>query len=147
MSRFQPFARLLGMTPNHRPPDTLLAWIVLFHLVVTMLHGWAHTGAVVPVSTAANIFIFAVIIAAPLVGVSVLWFFSISVGAWLLALSLAGALIFGVVNHFVLDSPDHVAHIVAQWRVLFGVTAVLLALSEALGSGLAFWRAAHARMS
>lgn len=135
------------MTQNHRPPDTLLAWIVLFHLVVTMLHGWAHTGAVVPVSTAANIFIFSVIIAAPLVGVGILWFFSISAGAWLLALSLGGALIFGVVNHFMLDSPDHVAHIVAQWRVLFGATAALLALSEALGSGLAFWRATHVRVS
>jgi hypothetical protein len=135
------------MTPNHRPPDGLLTWIVLIHLVVTGLHGWAHTGAVVPVSTTANIFIFTVILVAPLVGIGVLWFFSISAGAWLLALSLAGALIFGVVNHFVLDSPDHVAHIVAQWRVLFGVTAVLLALTEALGSGLAFWRASHARMA
>ena len=44
-------------------------------------------------------------------------------------------------------NPDHVAHIVAEWRVLFGLTAVLLALTEALGSGLAFWRASHSRMS
>jgi len=31
------------------------------------------------------------------------------------------------VNHFVLESPDHVAQVAAQWRVLFGTTAVLLA--------------------
>jgi hypothetical protein len=64
----------------------------------------------------------------------------------LVGLSLTAALLFGVVNHFVLDSPDHVAHIVAQWKVLFGTTAVLLALTEALGAGLAFWRAIHVRV-
>ena len=42
-----------------------------------------------PVSTAASIFIFTVIIAAPLVGLVVLWFFSVTGGAWLLAVSLA----------------------------------------------------------
>ena len=134
------------MSEKHRPPDGLLTLIVLVHLAVNLLHGWAHTGAMVPVSTAANIFIFTVILAAPLVGIGVLWFFSISGGAWLLALSLSASLVFGVVNHFVLDSPDHVAHVAAQWRTLFGVTAVLLVLTEALGSGLAFWRVAQARM-
>jgi hypothetical protein len=134
------------MTGKHRPPDGLLTLLVLVHLAVNLLHGWAHTGAIVPVSTAANIFIVTVILAAPLVGVGVLWFFSIQGGAWLLALSLSASLVFGVVNHFVLDSPDHVAHVVAQWRTLFGVTAVLLVVTEALGSGLAFWRATHVRV-
>lgn len=134
------------MTGNHRSPDGLLTTIVLLHLGVSVLHGWAHAGAVVPVSTAASIFIFTVIVAAPLVGIGILWFLSISGGAWLVGLSLTGALLFGVVNHFVLDSPDHVAHIVAQWKVLFGTTAVLLALTEALGAGLAFWRARHVRV-
>jgi len=134
------------VSEKHRLPDGFLILIVLAHLVVTVFHGRAHAGAVVPVSIAANIFIFTVIVAAPLVGAAILWFFSISVGAWVLGLSLGGALIFGVVNHFVLESPDHIAHIAAQWRALFTVTAVLLALTEALGSSLAFWRAAHARV-
>ena len=56
------------------------------------------------------------------------------------------SLVFGVVNHFLLESPDHVAQVAAQWRVLFGTTAVLLAVTEALGSGLAFWRATHVRV-
>jgi uncharacterized membrane protein len=50
---------------------------------------------------------------------------------------MAGALIFGLVNHFVLDSPDHVAHVDPQFRGLFTITAVLLAMTEALGSALA----------
>jgi predicted outer membrane lipoprotein len=134
------------MSVQHRAPDGLLTLIVLAHLAVSVVHGWAHTGAVVPISPTSNIFILVVIVAAPLVGVAVLWFFSIAGGAWLLAFSLAAAFVFGVVNHFVLESPDHVARVAAQWQVSFGVTAVLLALTEALGSGLAFWRAAHARM-
>ena len=50
---------------------------------------------------------------------------------------MAGSLVFGLVNHFVLASPDHVAHVAPEWRPLFTATAVLLALTEALGSGLA----------
>src|SRR5258707_398594 len=126
------------MREKHRPPDGLLTLLVLLHLAVSVLHGRAHAGAVVPVSAAANVFIFTVIVAAPLVGVAVLWFFSVAAGAWLLAVSLAASLVFGVVNHFVLESPDHVAQVAAEWRVLFGTTAVLLAVTEALGSGLAF---------
>lgn len=124
----------------------MLILVVLAHLAVTVLHGRAHTGAVVPVSTLATVFIFGVIIVAPLVGAVVLWFFSIETGAWLLALSLAASLIFGVVNHFILESPDHVARIAVEWKGLFTATAVLLALTEALGSGLAFWRAAQVRV-
>jgi hypothetical protein len=41
------------------------------------------------------------------------------------------------VNHFVLESPDHVSRVDAQWRTLFGTTAALLAITEALGLGLA----------
>jgi hypothetical protein len=134
------------MSERHRSLDGLLILVVLAHLAVTVLHGRAHMGAVVPVSAVANLFILSVIVVAPLVGAVVLWFFSIEGGAWLLALSLTASLIFGVVNHFILESPDHVARIASEWKGLFTVTAVLLALTEALGGGLAFWRAAHARV-
>src|SRR6478609_8096377 len=134
------------MSDRNRLLDGLLILVVLAHLAVTVLHGRAHTGAVVPVSAVASLFIFSVIVVAPLVGTVMLWFFSIEGGAWLLALSLAASLIFGVVNHFILESPDHVARIASDWKGLFTVTAVLLALTEALGSGLAFWRAAQVRM-
>jgi hypothetical protein len=134
------------MKRKHQSIDVLLAAIVIAHLEVTIVHGWAHAGAVVPVSMSANIFILTVIVAAPLAGVAMLWWLSTPGGAWLLALSLGGSLVFGIVNHFIFESPDHVAHIAADWRVSFGVTAVLLALTEALGSGLAFWRAAQSRV-
>jgi hypothetical protein len=134
------------MSKKRQALDGLLILVVLAHLAVSVLHGRAHTGAAVPMSSAANLFIIAVIVVAPLLGAVVLWFFSTQAGAWLLALSLAASFMFGVVNHFILESPDHVARIASDWKGLFTVTAVLVALTEALGSGLAFWRAAHARV-
>src|SRR5262245_35696020 len=121
------------MKERHPAFDGLLILVVLAHLLVSVLHGRAHAGAAVPMSTAANLFIITVIVVAPLVGAMMLWSFSVEGGAWLLALSLAASLVFGVVNHFILESPDHVARIASEWRGMFTVTAALLALTEALG--------------
>jgi hypothetical protein len=66
------------------------------------------------------------------------------IGSWLIAITMAGSLVFGVVNHFVLASPDHVAEVAQPWQPLFTATAVLLAVTEAIGSGLAI-RVARAR--
>jgi hypothetical protein len=46
---------------------------------------------------------------------------------------MAGALVFGFVNHFVISSPDHVNHVAEAWRPLFASTAWLLVLTEAAG--------------
>jgi hypothetical protein len=46
---------------------------------------------------------------------------------------MAGSLIFGLVNHFVVVSADHVTQVAAEWRSLFTVTAALLVASEAAG--------------
>jgi predicted outer membrane lipoprotein len=134
------------MRADRRSVDGLLAALVLVHLAVTLIHAWAHSGANVTMSPIATVFIVGVILVAPLVGLGVLWFRSIGAGAWLLGVSLAGAFAFGVVNHFIVESADHVSHIAGQWRVVFGVTAALLALTEAAGSGLAFWRVTQSRV-
>ena len=109
---------------------------VLSHLVVSIVHGAAHAGAQVPLSLAANLFVFVVILAGPVVGLALTWPAE-QLGSWVIASTMAGSLVFGLVNHFVIASPDHVAHVAPQWRPLFTTTAVLLALTEALGSGLA----------
>jgi ABC-type xylose transport system permease subunit len=109
---------------------------VLAHLAVSIAHGTAHDGAHVPLSLAANLFIYIVILAGPLAGLALTWF-TASFGSWVVAVTMAGALVFGCVNHFVLISPDHVAHVDPQWRALFTTTAVLLAVTEALACGLA----------
>lgn len=109
---------------------------VVVHLIVSMVHGTAHTQAHVPLSWASNVFVIVVILVGPLVGLATAWV-APRIGAWIIAITMAGSLVFGVVNHFVLDSPDHVMQVDPAWRTLFAVTAILLSVTEALGSGLA----------
>src|SRR5262249_10513845 len=90
----------------------------------------------VPLSAAANLFVFAVILAGPLVGLGLMWP-ARRIGLWVIALTMSGSFVFGVLNHFVFAGPDHVAEVDATWRMLFSVTAALLAMTEAFGAGLA----------
>jgi len=126
----------MGMSRLPRETPGWLLTAVLAHLVISIVHGAAHSNAQVPLSPAANLFVFVVILAGPLVGLALLWRFP-AIGAWVIASTMAASLVFGVLNHFVFASPDHVAHVDPQWRTLFAATALLLALTEGLGSGLA----------
>ena len=110
----------------------LLAAVVLGHLIVNLVHGAAHSGAQIPVTLVASLFIWIVILAGPLAG---LWLSRSRpvAGGWIVAATMAGSLVFGLVNHFMIASPDHVSHVAAEWRTLFAVTAVLLVLFEAAG--------------
>jgi hypothetical protein len=109
---------------------------VLIHFLISAVHGLAHTRAQVPLSLTANLFVFIVILAGPLIGIALAWP-ARRLGAWVIAVTMAGSLVFGLVNHFGLPGPDHVAHVDPQWRLLFGITAALLAITETLGSILA----------
>ncbi len=116
--------------------QTWLAIVVMVHFLVTIIHGMAHSKANVPLSATGTAFVFLVVLAGPLLGLGITWPYP-RAGAGLIGLTLAGAFVFGVLNHFVLTSPDHIAHVDVQWRPLLTTTAVLLGLTEALGAGLA----------
>ena len=116
----------------------MLAGIVLAHLVITIFHGAAHAKAQVPLSYLATVFVFAVILAGPLIGLAFM-VFAQRVGAALIALTMGGALVFGLVNHFFIVSPDHVAHVDPRFRLAFLSTAVLLVFTEAAGFALAVY--------
>jgi hypothetical protein len=113
-----------------------LAAVVAAHLAISIVHGTAHTGAHVEQSAPAMAFVFMVILAGPVIGLGLTWP-APRAGHWVIAATLAGSLAFGVVNHFVFDSPDHVSRVAHEWQALFGWTAVLLAITEALGAALA----------
>lgn len=51
-----------------------------------------------------------------------------------------GAFLFGLLNHFLLPGSDNVAHVPpGVWQLPFQVTAVLLAILQALGTGIGVW--------
>jgi hypothetical protein len=111
---------------------------VLVHACVVALHSAAHQVLGVEASTAQLVFIVAVIMLAPLVAALLLWRKAKAAGALLLAASMAGSFIFGVYNHFMAFSPDHVSHVAGlpqkSWSLIFQVTAALLALVELVGT-------------
>ena len=112
--------------------DWALTGIVLLHLAISIAHGEAHSGAAIPLPLWATLFVYIVILAGPLAGLALAGW-SPAGGAWLVAASLGGALVFGVINHFVIAGPDHDDHVAAAWRPLFRTTALLLIASEAVG--------------
>jgi cytochrome bd-type quinol oxidase subunit 2 len=111
--------------------------VIIAHAVIASLHATAHRRLGIELSQTQVVFVSIVIIVAPLLAGLLIWKDAQPWGALLLAFSMAGAFLFGVVNHFLLVSPDHVQHlpgIQGTPRVLmFQLTAVLLALIEALG--------------
>jgi hypothetical protein len=135
-SKVMSLARLFNISSTRYSAWRWLTAAVLVHLVVSTVHGAAHSEAHVPLSRAANLFVFAVILAGPLVGLAVASFTE-RIGSWVIAVTMASALVFGCVNHFVLAGPDHVSQVAERWRPIFTTTAVLLAAIEGLASVLA----------
>ena len=118
-------------------------WIVLAHLLVNIVHGTAHFTLQILLGPAGTVFVLGVIGIAPLLAMSLLWTRHQRFGLLLLALSMAGSLLFGLYNHFVAMGPDHVGEQGSNsWGAAFAITAYLLLLTEALGAyvGWHFWR-------
>ncbi len=114
-----------------------LAWVttaVVAHLIVVLLHGQAHTRLGVGLSNWQNLYVFVVIVLAPVVALVLSFTRYVRAGLWLLLASMLGSLIFGACYHYIIISPDHVAHLPAgEARGLFRVTAVLLLITETFG--------------
>jgi hypothetical protein len=115
--------------------------IVWLDLAVNFIHALAHIGANIWLSILGNAFVVVVILAAPLVSLFLLhparleW-----VGALLLVLSMLAAFLFGVWNHFLLPGSDNVGHVPpGVWQQPFRVTAVLLTMLQAAGTGIGIW--------
>jgi hypothetical protein len=119
--------------------------IVAVHFGINLAHGLAHSRLAISLDTFQKLFVAFVIVVAPLYAAYLIWKGNMRVGGAMLALSMAGALVFGFYYHFVLPGPDHVTHInlpiSADMRDVFDVSAVLLALFECLGvlAGIRFF--------
>lgn len=108
--------------------------VVVAHLVVNLLHGNAHTSLGVGLSTWQTVYVFSVILSAPLLALALSFTRYARAGLWLLLFSMLGSLIFGFLYHYVIISTDHVSHLPpGDARGMFRTTALLLLITEALG--------------
>jgi len=115
-----------------------VAIVVVAHLIVNILHGQAHTRLAVGLSEWQQFYVIAVILLAPLIALALSFTRFAKAGLWLLLASMLGSLIFGACYHYVIISPDHVAHLPpGDARGLFRITALLLLITEALGVAVA----------
>jgi ACR3 family arsenite efflux pump ArsB len=113
---------------------------VLVHLVVSIIHGRAHEGLAVGLSSWQNMYVLIVIVIAPLIAMLLIWTRLARAGLVLLVISMAGSLIFGVIYHYVVISPDHISHLPpGDAQGLFRTTALLLVLTELFGVVVGFW--------
>jgi ACR3 family arsenite efflux pump ArsB len=113
---------------------------VLAHLVVSIIHGRAHEGLAVGLSSWQNMYVLTVIVIAPLIAMILIWTRLARPGLVLLVISMAGSLIFGVVYHYVVISPDHVSHLPpGDAQGLFRATALLLVVTELFGVVVGVW--------
>jgi len=107
---------------------------VLAHLAINLLHGRAHEELRVGLSAWQSIYVVTVILIAPLIAMLLLWTRYARVGLLVLVISMAGSLIFGVIYHYVIVSPDHVSHLPpGDAQGVFRMTALLLIVTELLG--------------
>lgn len=112
-----------------------LASIVVVHGAISLWHGAAHLHVPVPLTPSQQAFVGVVIVLLPLVGAALLWSRWRRPAALLVTLTMLGSLLFGFLNHFVLDSVDNVVSVPEHaWRHPFVVSAALIAVSETVGT-------------
>lgn len=123
--------------------------LVLVHAVVSGFHGWSHFYTGVPITLAQNIFIATVIVSMPLLAVVLLTRRRMNAGCAMLSLSMLGSFIFGVVFHFILDTPDLYSNVYGHGSQMFFISAILLAALELIGfvGGLYCWQCLKTRCS
>lgn len=108
--------------------------VVVFHFLISVVHGLAHSRLHIDMNGWQSVYILIVITVLPLISAVMLWRSRTTSGFYLLLASMLGSLVFGGYYHFVAVGADNVGSLGLQsWARPFQVTAVLLALTEAAG--------------
>ena len=112
--------------------------VVILHAIVTIPHSIAHTNLHIAMDTWQNIYIFVVILIAPIVAAVIIWTRRRS-GFALLTISMIGSFVFGVYYHFIATGSDNAFRLSASsWTLTFQLTAGLLAITELGGAVIGF---------
>jgi len=119
----------MNQISSQRLPFAALV-LILIHLVVSILHGWAHQGAMVTLTTFGNVYVGVVITLMPVIAAVFLFTPKKKIGALLLAISMLGSFIFGFWYHFLSQTNDNVTQVHGPWHSTFLWTAIALAVIE-----------------
>jgi hypothetical protein len=106
-------------TPEASPPPAggermsriAITAVVVIHLVATVWHGAAHAELAIQLPPEKNLFVYVVILLAPIVAAALVWTRYADLGLWLFLLSMLAAFLFGAYHHYVLVSPDNIGHL------------------------------------
>ncbi|HET6669905.1 MAG TPA: hypothetical protein VFH15_06695 [Pyrinomonadaceae bacterium] len=107
--------------------------VVAVHLAASLWHGSAHSRLAIDLPAEKTLFVFIVILIAPIAAAALVWTRYFSIGLWVLFLSMLGSFLFGVYHHYLLVSPDNIAHLPAgspEMHSQFITSAGVIALIE-----------------
>jgi hypothetical protein len=111
----------------------VITGLVLVHLAASLWHGSAHTHLGIELSTEQTLFVYIIVIIAPVAAAILVWTRYISLGLWVFFLSMLGSFLFGAYQHYVLVSPDNIHHLPAgtpESHSHFIISAGVIALVE-----------------
>jgi len=116
---------------------SLITILVAIHLVASIWHGGGHSALAIALPPAKNIFVYVVILLAPVVSAGLVWTRYFSIGLWVFTLAMLGSFLFGSYHHYVLISPDNIGHLPAgspESHSQFITSAAVIALLELAGA-------------
>ncbi|HJQ11644.1 MAG TPA: hypothetical protein VJ840_11505 [Gemmatimonadaceae bacterium] len=94
-------------------PRLALTVLAALHLTVVVWHGSAHTQLAIGLTRFQTLFVFAVILIAPLLATLLVWTPLRDFALWLYATAMFASLLFGVYYHYISVSPDNVHYLPA----------------------------------
>lgn len=130
----------------------VITGLVIVHLAASLWHGSAHSNLGIELSTKQTLFIYVVILIAPVVAAILVWTRYVSLDLWVFFLSILGSFLFGACQHYVLVSPDNISHLApgtpkshSHFIISAGVIALVELASALYGAFCLGINHAHAR--
>ena len=121
----------------------VVAALAAVHLAVTLWHSGAHTELAIGLPPLKLAYAYGVIVIAPPVAALLLWTRFATAGLWAFTLAMLGSLLFATYHHYILVSPDNIAHLpegAAEAHARFissaGISALLELASALVGAFL-----------
>ena len=120
-----------------KPPRLALTVLAAIHLTVVLWHGSTHAQLAVMLSRFQTLFVFGVIVIAPVLATLLLWLRLDGLALWIYSISMCAALIFGLYYHYIAISQDNVHFLPPTGdtsRQQFAISAAAVAVTELIAT-------------